>query len=209
MSPGTRRTFLCLSLLLTSCLWAQPSADDKEGHSTIEYAKKMHVSSIDARLPKVSLEFFLNYESEGSPIHWELNYCGEQTGNPSEDQGRNFPVCVEADFDVHHRSVSVVVAIGTPNQGDRRTPSFFSGTITAPDGASHSFGRLGDLPAQLRRRFLRQSREPPDVRAFSDSSYCFFWMPLRRTRCVLASGLISSYFRQEMDPSTSSTESAT
>ena len=39
--------------------------------------------------------------------------------------------------------------------------------------------------------------------------YCFLAIPLRRTRCVFASGLISSYFKHEIDPSTSNTASAT
>src|SRR3984957_6223344 len=43
----------------------------------------------------------------------------------------------------------------------------------------------------------------------SSVNYCFFWMNLRRTRCVFASCLISSYFRQLIEPSTSSTASAT
>lgn len=174
--PGRNRlrpiAYLAL-LQLTGYLWAQPSPSDKVEQSTIADAKKILVSSIDARLPKVSLEFFLNYESGGAPIHWEVNDCGEQTGNPSADQGRNFPACVEADFDVHHRSVSVMIAVGSSNQGDHGAPAFFSGTITDPDGASHSVRRLGDLPAQLRRRFPRQPRDPPDQRALSDATTVF------------------------------------
>jgi hypothetical protein len=159
-----RRALLYLPLLLTNYLWAQSSPADKAEQSTIARAKKILVSRIDARLPKVSLEFFLNYESQGAAIHWEVNDCGEQTGNPSMDQGRNFPVCVEADFDLHHRSVSVVIAVGTSNQGDEGTPAFFSGTITDPDGTSLSIQQLGDLPARLRRAFPRQPRDQSDTR---------------------------------------------
>ena len=173
MSRGRQRGFFYLPLLLTGCLWAQSSPADKAEQSTIAHAKKILVSRIDARLPKVSLEFFLGYESEGAPIRWEVNDCGEQTVNPSEDQGRNFPVCVEADFDVHHRSVSVVIAVGTSNQEDQGTPGFFSATITDADGTSHSIPRLGDLPAQLRRRFPRQPRDLPDHRARSNATTTF------------------------------------
>ena len=168
-----RHTVLSPVLLLSGWLLAQSSPIDKAEQSTIAQAKKIEVSSLDARLPKVTLEFFLNYESEGSPIRWEVNDCGEQTGNPSTDQGRNFPVCVEADFDVHHRSVSVVIAVGTSNQGEQGAPALFSGTITDRSGTTHSFRRLGDLPAQLRRRFLRQPRDLPNVRALSDAATAF------------------------------------
>lgn len=158
-----RRGVLFLALLLNSRVWAQSSPADQAEQSTIADTKKIQVSRIDARLPKVSLEFFLSYESEGSPIRWEVTDCGEQTGNPSADQGRNFPTCVEADFEVHHRSVSVVIAVGTSNPRDRDAPAFFSGTITDPDGTSHAMRRLGDLPAQLRRFFPRHPRIVPDA----------------------------------------------
>ncbi len=170
MSRGSRRTLLYLLLLLATCLWAQSPPADKVEQSTIANAKKIQASKIDARLPRVSLAFFLDYESEGAPIHWKVNDCGDQTGNPSADQGRNFPVCVEAGFDVHHRSVSVVIAVGNSTQRDRATPGFFSGTITDPDGTSHSIKQLGDLPAQLRRPFPRQLRDLPDVRALSNAT---------------------------------------
>lgn len=161
MSPGLRIGAL-LPLALSSCLWAQSSPADKEEQSTIACAKKIQVSTIDARLPKVSLEFFLNYEAEGSPVRWEVNDCGEQSGNPA-DRGRNFPTCVEADFDVHHRSVSVVIVVGNSNQKVRDTPSFFSGSIANPGGTSHAFQRLSVLPAQLRRFFPRRPRVLPDT----------------------------------------------
>ncbi|HZC24901.1 MAG TPA: hypothetical protein VE866_16300 [Candidatus Binatia bacterium] len=155
MSRGLRRTAIVLPLLVSICLWAQSPPAEKTEQSAIARAKKIQASTIDTRLPKVSLEFFLSYESEGSPINWDVNDCGEQTGNPSADQGRNLPTCVEADFDVHHRSVSIIIAVGPPG--------FFSGTITDADGDSHSIQRLGDLPAQLRRFFPRQPRILPDV----------------------------------------------
>lgn len=152
-----------LAPLLWSGLWAQSSPADKAEQSTIARVKKFQASSIDALLPKVSLEFFLRYESEGSPIHWEVNDCGEQTGNPSVDQGRNFPTCVEADFDVHHRSVSIVISVGTSKAGERDTGGFFSGSITDADGTSHAIQRLSDLPARLRRYFPRQPQVLPDA----------------------------------------------
>lgn len=154
---------VCLPLLLWYSLWAQTSPGDEAEQSTIARAKKIQASSIDALLPKVSLEFFLRYESEGSPIHWEVNDCGEQTGNPSVDQGRSFPTCVEADFDVHHRSVSIVITLGTSKAAERDPAGFFSGSITDADGTSHAIRRLSDLPARLRRYFPRQPQVLPDA----------------------------------------------
>src|ERR1700686_2151911 len=84
--------------LFASYLWAQPPAGEKTDQAAIQQAKRVLVSSLDSTLPKVSLEFFLNYESGGADIRWEVNDCGEQTGNPATDRGTDTPICVEADF---------------------------------------------------------------------------------------------------------------
>ena len=86
-------------LLLTVYLWAQPPSANKKQKAAIQRAKNLIVSSFDRSLPNVSLEFFLKYEAGGAPIKWEVNDCGEQTGNPATDRGHDSPMCVEADFD--------------------------------------------------------------------------------------------------------------
>jgi hypothetical protein len=99
-----RRMILTVWLLiLTGCLWAQaPSASDSE-KAAIQRAKNALVSSFDSSLPKVSLEFFLNYESGGGPIQWEVNDCGKKIGNPAADRGSDSPMCVVADFEKDRR----------------------------------------------------------------------------------------------------------
>jgi hypothetical protein len=158
-----RRTILSLScLMLAGSLCAQSSPEDKQEKETIQHAKSLLVSSLDRSLPKVSLEYFLKYESGGAAIHWEVNDCGEQTGDPAVDQDRDFPICVEADFDVNHRSVTLFIAVGTIKNGVLGTPALFSATITEPGRDVKSLHQLGDLPKELHRPLPRSPKDLPN-----------------------------------------------
>jgi hypothetical protein len=156
------RIILCLSsLLLTSSLWARRPILGKTEQTAIQHAKSVLVSSLDSSLPKVSLEFFLNYESGGADIRWEVNDCGEQTGNPVTDRGSDPPMCVEADFAKDQTDVTVVVSVGTFQKGPSGKPSLFSATVQGPGGNSHSLRRLGDLPKELHRPTRGMPRDLP------------------------------------------------
>ena len=158
-----REIILSGFLLLTACSWAQAPSVTKQEKAAIQRAKNQLVSSFDRTLPKVTLEFFLKYESGGAPITWEVNDCGEQTGNPATDQGRDFPMCVEADFDKDHAAVSVMVAVGTFKKGPSGVPALFNISITEQDGKSRPVRHLGDLPKELHRLMPKAPRYPPDV----------------------------------------------
>lgn len=149
-------------VLLTAGLWAQSSTADKAEQAAIRRAKNALVSSMDRSLPKVSLEYFLRYESKGAAIHWEVNDCGEQSGNPAMDRGRDFPTCVEADFEVDHRAVSIFISVGSVKTGAAGAPALFSATITDSDGMSHLLKQLGELPMSLHRPLRREPRDLPD-----------------------------------------------
>ena len=151
-------------LLLAGCMGAQSAPEDKRDRETIQHAKSLLVSSLDRSLPKVSLEYFLKYESADAVIEWEVNDCGEETGNPQTDSGRDFPMCVEADFDGNHRAVSVMIAVGTSRKGISGKPALFSATITGPGGSAKSIRRLGDLPKELQRPLPRSPRDLPEPR---------------------------------------------
>jgi len=148
-------------VLFTGCWWAQPQSADKAEQVAIQRAKKALVSSLDHSLPKVSLEFFLNYEAGGAPIQWEVNDCGEQTGNPSTDRGSDSPMCVEADFAKNQTAVTVLVSVGTFQKGLTGDPALFSVTVNGPDGRSRSLRRLGELPKELHRPTRGMPRDLP------------------------------------------------
>jgi hypothetical protein len=156
------RMTLCLSfMLLASFTWAQTSGADKTEQAAIQHAKNTLVSSLDNSMPKVSLEFFLNYESGGADIHWEVNDCGEQSGNPAADRGSDSPMCVEADFAKDQIGVTVLVSVGTFKSGPSGTPALFNVTVQGPSGKIHTLRRFGDLPKELHRPTSAMPRDLP------------------------------------------------
>ena len=149
-------------LLLTVCLWAQPSSANKTEKAAIRRAKSLTVSSFDRSLPNVSLEFFLRNEGGGAPIKWEVNDCGERTGNPATDRGRDSPMCVEADFDVKDRTaVTVLVSVGTFKRGPSGVPALLRVTVTDQSGIIRPVRHLSDLPMELHRPPPRVPRDLP------------------------------------------------
>ena len=163
-----RWMILCASLaLFTTFAWAQSTSADKTEQAALQRAKSALVSSLDSSLPKVSLEFFLNYESGGADIRWEVNDCGEQSGNPATDRGSDSPMCVEADFTKDQTDVTVIVSVGTFQKGPSGRPALFGVTVHGPRGRVHSL-RLRDLPKELHRPTHGMPRDLPlPVTAFS------------------------------------------
>lgn len=139
--------YLISMFLLAGIAYASGSKQEK---LALDKGQNVLVSSFDKSLPKVTLKFFLESESDGAEIRWEVNDCGEQSGNPA-DRGRDFPTCVEASFATEDgRTVDVMVAVGTTQKGVSGTPALFSSTITDDKGVAHSV-RLIELPAKIHR----------------------------------------------------------
>jgi len=158
-----RRTILNLwFLLLTLGLWAQPPSSNKGEKAAIQRVKSLLVSSVDRSLPKVSLEFFLMSEGADAPIKWEVNDCGEQTGDPAIDRERDSSMCVEAHMELKdRRTVTVLVSVGTFKRGPFGVPELFSVTITDLGGINRTLHHLSDLPMELHRPPPRLPRDLP------------------------------------------------
>jgi hypothetical protein len=148
-------------VLLTIFLWAQAPSPDEADRAAIQRAKQVLVSSLDSSLPKVSLEFFLNYESGGAPIQWELHDCGEQTGGMSTDRRNSSGLCVEAKFEKDQIDVAVLVSVGSFEKGPSGAPAFFRASVTQPNGRRLPLRRLGDLPKELHRPVRGMPRDSP------------------------------------------------
>jgi hypothetical protein len=155
------RIVLTFSLLLTGRLWAQPQSADKMEQAAIQRAKSALVSSLDSSLPKVTLEFFLKYESGDAPIQWEVNDCGEQTGNRATNRGSDSPSCVDADFEKDQTAVTILVSVGTFQKGPSGIPALRSATVDGPSGRRHALRRLGELPKELHRPARGMPRDLP------------------------------------------------
>lgn len=162
------RTLLQLGVLalLPAALVAQGPSESKQEKAAIERGQKVLISTFDKSLPKVTLKFFRESESDGAKIYWEANDCGEQTGNPA-NTAEEIPICVEASFDTNDgRTVDVMVAVGSSTKGVSGTPALFSATITDEKGVAHPV-KLIELPAKIHRNgewFQKhRPRSPRDV----------------------------------------------
>ena len=116
--------FLLISAFQTS---TRPS--EKE---TIDMVRNSPVRSIDRTLPDETLEAWLRgLFGPAAKTSWETNDCGEQTGNPQLDRGRDFPMCVDVAVTLDdRRALHLLLAVGTLKTGAQRTPpTFFYGVV--------------------------------------------------------------------------------
>lgn len=159
-----RSSAIGLIVVLFACtLRAQHPFPNKSEESVISRAKAMDVASLDRALPKVSLEFFLEYESEGAPIHWWLvNNCELLKKNPLVSHEENSAVCVEADIDLKdNRSASIVVSLGRLAAGSAGVPILVRAMVSDRSGETHAVRRLSDLPMELHRPQPKWPRDLP------------------------------------------------
>ena len=89
--PALQRISLFAATLSLS---AQPRPVE---YRAIELARRVSVSTLEAGIPRETLVHWLTRAAGPSAkITWEVTDCGEQTGNPETDRGRDFPLCVDA-----------------------------------------------------------------------------------------------------------------
>lgn len=144
-------------LLLGSSGWAQTRYTHEAEENTIKQVKNLLASSLDHRLPKVTLEFFLQYEGAGAPIEWSIGNCDWQVNQRPDDT-----ICVQAEIELKdNRSAVVVVSVKKPETGSSPATSISSVTVTDQSGSVHEVPRLGDLPMELHRRLPRLPRDLP------------------------------------------------
>jgi len=146
-------------LLLTFCAWTLGPSDKKEVDA-IKRVKALLVSSLDRTLPKVTLEFFLEYEGGGAPIKWEVNYCVEKSRDTVVDHGPD-TMCVEADVALKDgRAAGVFISVGT-SENPQDVPAVYDVRVTDAGGTTHRLDRLSDLPVELHRPLPKGPRDLP------------------------------------------------
>ncbi len=121
--------------------------------AAIRAAKSAIVRSMDSSLPSTSFEVWLRSAvGARAETKWEVNDCGEQTGNPKEDQGRDFPICAEARVTMSgKRTLSVSLAVGRLKGGVSGRPGFWSAYIQSADGSVQWIKSLAAVAETLRR----------------------------------------------------------
>ena len=129
-----------------------PPAPRQPDAVVIEAARKTIAQDIDPKLPKATFEAWLRSVVGAQPaMTWEVNDCGEQTGNPALDRGRDFPMCVEIHVPLApKRDLYLSLLMGTFAKGlGSGKPAFHHGSLNTPDGKSQDVRAPSDLPALL------------------------------------------------------------
>lgn len=94
---------------------------------------------------------------KGAVLLWETNDCGEQTGEPELDAGREFPTCVGLRIELPSRDrvVDLLFAVDPP--------AFVIGTLDSPSAvAPRRIDSLADLPAAVNRPLVLLGLACPD-----------------------------------------------
>jgi len=111
-------------VLLLGAIQAPAQLREKEA---IEHAKAAVVRTIDDTLPDKTFESWLrDMFGSAAKTAWEVNDCGEQTGDPQQDRGREFPMCVDVSVSLDgSRVLHILLAVGSFKTGVRRQPPAF------------------------------------------------------------------------------------
>lgn len=123
-----------MRILILLALLLAPTAQAPEPSPAIDVAKRAIVSDLDKTLPRVTVDGWLR-ELVGpqAVVTWDVNDCGEQTGDPVVDRGRDFPMCAEARVALpDKRTLSLSLAVGTQRRGLTGTVDFWSAALVGP-----------------------------------------------------------------------------
>ena len=156
-----REAMFSLALIsLSLCAPAQTPSANVDA-KLIQYVKNLLASSFDTRLPRVSLEYFLAYETGDASAKWTITECKEHSAGGSADAKRNSPTCVQADFDLNNGSgLTILIRVERSRSQKSTDSSVVSLSVTGLTGNVRQIRSLGGLPMELHRV---PSRTPKDL----------------------------------------------
>lgn len=141
-------TLLLVAFFLHTASVLHAELDDAEAE---ERVRKLPASALDAKLPKEPFGAWLpRVAGPQAKIFLEVNDCGEQTGDPSVDEGRDFPACVQVSaFLPDGREFGVLVAVGAWEKGFVGKPTVRQ-VYWAEGQQTHDLERLSDIPEEIK-----------------------------------------------------------
>jgi len=118
----------------------------------IEAVRSIVAREVDPLLPSISFERWLNgVLGSPAPMQWEINDCGEQTGDPAVDRGREFPRCAQVRAELSgRRTLIVTLSVGSQQKQPAGAPTYRFGVLIRPDGSQVDVRRLSDLAAVVK-----------------------------------------------------------
>ena len=139
--------------LLTLCLFpalsmqAQISEDE-----AVKFVKNLSPSVLDSTLPGGHFsEWLTSIIGDSATVQWELNDCGEQSGDPAIDTLRDIPACVGVYVTFpDRRTLGLTIIVGTSRKGLTGHPAVYDLYLESK-GTSVGVKRLRDLPDALKR----------------------------------------------------------
>ncbi|MBI5204876.1 MAG: hypothetical protein HZA11_08170 [Nitrospirae bacterium] len=104
----------------------------------VSFAKSLPAKKYDKNLPSIPTEQWLNsILPRGIVAVWGNNItdCGEQTGDPAIDRGRDMPLCAEIELKQKDKSVGyLLLFVGTEEKGKlKETAGLYYGYIKQGD----------------------------------------------------------------------------
>ncbi len=128
------------------CAMSSPGDHAEREAQAIAAAERADVHELDAALPRQPLETWLaGVVGARGAIRWEMNDCGEQTGNPANTPA-DFPICAEAMIVLPDgQAAGLSLAVGTAQKGVFGQPAVWFMFVTAKGRPSQSPRRLEEF----------------------------------------------------------------
>jgi hypothetical protein len=99
------------------------SGDPKLEEAALGYVKGMPAARLEPGLDESPFAEWLQKRlGPAATIEWEVNDCGEQSGDPS-DRDRDLPMCVQAGGLKGDRKIAVLIGVGTFKRGIIGSPA--------------------------------------------------------------------------------------
>ncbi len=130
-----------------------PGDREEREAQIIAVARRVDVHDLDVALRSQSLDTWLArvVGSRGS-IRWEVNDCGEQTGNPANTPA-DFPICAEAMIALSDgREAGLSLAVGTAQKGVSGQPTVWYMYVTGRDKSFQHPRQLRDFSRLIKSR---------------------------------------------------------
>jgi hypothetical protein len=119
------KLWICSILSLAAPLQSR-TPEELRSATAIKRVQELPANKLDPTLPTQSFaSWFKGVLGPGAELKWELNDCGEQTGDPKVDSGRDIPTCVEVDATNPHKvelEIVVSIHVGSTNKGVTQNP---------------------------------------------------------------------------------------
>lgn len=126
-----------------------PSSPVMADDDYIIYAKKLEARKYDNKLPSIPVERWLTLALPGGIVAvWGKNVtdCGEQTGDPETDKGRDMPMCAEIELKEKDKSVGyLLLFIGTEKKGKLKDNATLYYGYIKQGNKTIEFKKLGDI----------------------------------------------------------------